>query len=174
LGLRRSLLRASRGKVFKPKYNIKVHLWGGISRKGLTNLVIFEGEMNSTGFQDILTVGLLPFLENNPEGHRFFQGDDSKYTISNDIKQFMIINCINNYQMPPESPDLNPIEMVWNDIKYYLSKEVRPKTKNELIEGIRTFWNKKRDDLDYCNEKIDHLYKVIDRIVALTGVATGL
>ena len=98
---------------------------------------------------------------------------DPKHT-SNETRLFMLLNGINNYPMPPESPDLNPIEMVWNDIKYYLSKEVRPKTKNELIEGIRTFWNKKRDDLDYCNEKIDHLYKVIDRIVALTGVATGL
>ncbi len=46
----------------KPKYNNKVHLWGGISRKGLTNLVIFEGKMNSAGFQNILTEGLLPFL----------------------------------------------------------------------------------------------------------------
>ncbi len=42
--------------------------------------------------------------------------------------------------------------------------EVQSKTKNELINGITTFWN----------NKIDHLYKVIDRLVALTGVATGL
>ena len=40
------------------------YLWGGISRRGLTDLVIFEGKMNSAGFQDILTVGLIPFLEN--------------------------------------------------------------------------------------------------------------
>jgi len=54
------------------------------------------------------------------------------------------------------------------------STEVQPKTKNELINGITTFWNNKRNDLDYCYKKIDHLYKVIDRLIALTGVATGL
>ncbi len=57
-----NILRASGGRIGKPKYNNKVHLWGGISRKGLTNLVIFEGKMNSAGFQNILTEGLLPFL----------------------------------------------------------------------------------------------------------------
>jgi len=86
----------------------------------------------------------------------------------------MIINGIKNYPMPPEFLDLNPVEMVWNDLKYYLCTEVQSKTKNELINGITTFWNNKRYDLDYCNKKIDHLYKVIDRLVALTGVATGL
>jgi hypothetical protein len=95
--------RAAGGKIGKPKHNTKVHLWGGISNRGLTDLVIFEGKMNSAGFQDILTVGLIPFLENYPEGHRFFQDGDPKHT-SNETKNFMTIHGINNYPMPPESP----------------------------------------------------------------------
>ena len=37
------LLRASGGKNGKPKHSPKIHLFGAISRKGLTPLVIFKG-----------------------------------------------------------------------------------------------------------------------------------
>ena len=39
---------------------------------------------------------------------------------------------------PPESPDLNPIEMVWHEMKHYLRKYA--KLKAELEQGIYNFW----------------------------------
>ena len=50
-----NILRAVGGKIDKPKHNLKVYLWGGISRKGLTNFEIFEGKIDSTAFQNILS-----------------------------------------------------------------------------------------------------------------------
>ena len=88
---------------------------------------------------------MISFLATFPEGHRFLQNGDPKHT-SNDTRLFMLLNGINNQPMPAESSDLNPIEMVWNDIKYYLGIKVQPKTKDELITGITTFWICKRDD----------------------------
>jgi len=41
---------------------------------------------------------------------------------------------------PPESPDLNPIENMWQELKEYIRREVKPRTKDELIEGIEEFW----------------------------------
>ena len=38
------------------------------------------------------------------------------------------------------SPDINPIEMVWSDMKRYLQCEVKPRTKDELIQGIKCYW----------------------------------
>jgi transposase len=149
-------------------------LWGGISRKGLTPLIIFEGKMNSTGFQDLLKIGLIPFIDQKyPENHRLMMDQDPKHC-SKSTKKFLIRNDINYFNTSPESPDLNPIEMVWNDLKYYLCTQVHPRTKADLLEGINKFWLKKKDDLNYCNKKIDHLYKVVDRCIALTGSATGL
>ena len=168
------LLRAAGGKVGKPKHPIKVHLWGGISRKGLTPLIIFENKMNSDGFQDLMKMGFLPFVEENfSDSHRLMMDQDPKHC-SKSTKRFILRNDINYFESPPESPDLNPIEMVWNDLKYYLCTEVQPTTKDELVNGIQTFWSNKKNDIKYCNKKIDHLYKVIDRCIALTGNATGL
>ena len=36
-------LRAAGGKLGKPKQGFKVNLFGGISRKGLTPLIVFKG-----------------------------------------------------------------------------------------------------------------------------------
>ena len=38
---------------------------------------------------------------------------------------------------PPESPDLNPIEDLWRELKYYLESKVKPTTKQELVDGIK-------------------------------------
>ena len=43
---------------------------------------------------------------------------------------------------------------------------------SELIEGVKFFW-KNKVDVSYCNKKIDHLNKVITKMIYLTGKATG-
>ena len=49
----------------KPKHPAKVHVWGGISKKGATSIVIFTGIMNATICTDILDAALVPF--NDPK-----------------------------------------------------------------------------------------------------------
>jgi hypothetical protein len=48
------LLRAWVGKLGKPKHNLKLHLFGGISRRGLTPLEIFTGIMYENDYQNFL------------------------------------------------------------------------------------------------------------------------
>ena len=92
------LLRAAGGKVGKVKHNIKVNLFGGISRKGLTPLVTFEKIMFSDDFQKILSIAVLPHLrEKFQYGHRFFMDNDPKHT-SRSTARFMILNNIDHYR----------------------------------------------------------------------------
>jgi hypothetical protein len=68
------------GKLGKPKHNFKVHLFGGISRQGLTPLKIFTCTMFSGDFQNFLTASFLPFIRLKfPYGHRFFMDNDPKH-----------------------------------------------------------------------------------------------
>ena len=64
--------------------------------------------------------------------------------------------------------------MVWNALKYFLTDQCVLKTKRDLIRGICRFWALKMNDVPYCNSKFDHLYKVVDNVIALSGRATGL
>ena len=127
--------------------------------------------MNAPVYIDILDQALLPFLrEVYPEGHRFMQDNDPKHT-SKAAQKFMEQNSINWWKTPAESPDCNPIENVWHELKEYLRREVKPKTKKELIDGIKEFWE--TADRAKCTQYIRHLRKVIPRITELQGDATG-
>ena len=64
------------------------------------------------------------------------QDNDPKHT-SKVGRRFMEANGINWWKTPPESPDANPIENLWHELKEYIRREVKPKTREELVEGIK-------------------------------------
>ena len=157
----------------RPKHPIKVHVWAGISKRGPTRLIVFEGIMDAQFYiSEILTNGLLPFIESAfPDGHRFQQDNDPKHT-SRLAKTFMEENNINWWKTPPESPDLNPIELLWHELKHFLRSIVKPRTKEELMNGISRFWEE-RMDAEKCSKYIGHLQKVLPIVVAREGKASG-
>ena len=67
-----TLLRAHDRKIGKPKHNMEIHLFGGISRKGLTPFVLFTRKMYSKDFQNFLSRSILPIIaEKFSYRHRF-------------------------------------------------------------------------------------------------------
>ena len=85
---------------------------------------------------EILEKTLLPFIETRfPDGHRFQQDNDPKHT-SRLAQAFMDQSGINWWKTPPESPDLNPIELIWHELKHFLRTNIKPTTKDELLGGI--------------------------------------
>ena len=96
--------------------------------------------MNAKLYEDILRSTLLPFIsEKFPVGHRFMQDNDPKHT-SGRVQAFFLENGVNWWKTAAESPDLNPIENLWHELKEYIRREIKPHTKEELIKGIQEFW----------------------------------
>lgn len=155
----------------KPKHPLKVHVWAGISRHGATKICIFEGIMLADLYCDILRSHLIPFINEKLPNHRFMQDNDPKHT-SRVARTFFEENEINWWRTPPESPDLNPIENLWHELKFYLETKVKPRSKQELIDGIKKFWRKKVHAAK-CGKYIDHvLYKAIPAVIEMRGAAT--
>ena len=75
------------------------------------------------------------------------------------------------WKTPPESPDLNPIEKLWHELKEFIRRVVKPQTKGQLMDGIEQFWQ--TVDVSKCKRYIGHLRKVIPKVIELNGEATG-
>ena len=98
------------------------------------------------------------------------QDNDPKHT-SGHVQQWMVDNGINWWKTPAESPDMNPIENLWHEMKEYIRREVKPHTKDELVTGIKEFWS--TVDVQKCTKYIGHLKKVLPKVIELRGAATG-
>lgn len=123
---------------------------------GATKICIFEGITKAPLYIEILRETLLPFLQSTcPGHHRFMQDNDPKHT-SRVARQDHNTNW---WMTPPESPDCNPIENLWHE---YCRREVKPKTKQELVDGILEFW--KTVDVQKCKKYIRHLRKVVPKV----------
>ena len=155
------------------KHPVKVHVWAGISKKGATKICIFDGIMDATLYCEILEKTLIPFvLEvfHPPTTHRFMQDNDPKHT-SRAAQEFYATHGINWWKTPAESPDLNPIENLWHEMKEYMRREIKPKTKEELVHGLMNFWE--TVDKYKCCRYINHLNKVIPKVIEVHGEPTG-
>ena len=155
----------------RAKHPVKVHVWAGISRRGRTSICIFEGIMDASLYIQVLEATLLPFISSvYPDGHRFMADNDPKHT-SRDAQEFLRVNNINWWRTPAESPDCNPIENLWHELKEYNRRVIKPTTKQQLIDGIKDFWE--TVSVAKCEKYINHLKKVLPKVIELNGAATG-
>jgi transposase len=93
--------------------------------------------------------------------------NDPKHT-SGYAAEWMRRNSVNWWKTPP---DLNPIENLWHELKEYIRREIKPKTKDKLVTGIVKFWE--TVDTAKCLKYVGHHKKVIPKVIQVEGAATG-
>ncbi|KAL6743487.1 hypothetical protein Aduo_016518 [Ancylostoma duodenale] len=106
----------------KAKHPTKVHVWAGISNEGPTPIMIFDGNirMDSKMYCQIIHDNYLSFASKvYGLNCRLAQDNDPKHK-SRYTTELLDMWNVHRIDWPPESPDLNPIELVWHQLKYYL------------------------------------------------------
>ena len=129
--------------------------------------------MDAPLFCSILQQTLVPFLQNKfppPCSHRLMQDNDPTHK-SRAAQQFYASAGINWWHIPPESPDMNPIENLWHEMKEFIRREIKPRNKEQLVNGITQFWA--TVDAHKCCQYIGHLRKVLPAVIEKRGDATG-
>ena len=173
---RRAYRRVGEPRILrpKPKHPAKIHVWGGISKKGSTSLVLFQGNMTATRYTQILDAALVPFVKSvHPEGHRLYQDNDPKHT-SRRAQWYFHDAGINWWPTPAESPDINPIELVWGSMKECVRNNYKPRSLEELESSLKHYWQTKLTP-DTCQRYIEHIQqKVLPRVVEVDGAATEM
>ena len=135
--------------------------------------MIFTGNLNANGVQLLFSEFLVPFTQLNYPNHHRIHMDNAPTHKAGTTMEYIRLNGLNHFRRPAQSPDLMPIELVWNDLKYFICTEWIPFNLAELITGIATFWVN-HVTIDYCNSKINHLNRVLIEIIDVNGKATGM
>lgn len=138
-----------------------VMVWGCFSLNGTGDLIRIDYRLTKERYKDI--------LENNaiPSGHRLIgqrfilqQDNDPKHTsrlCQDFLKQEEEANELQLMAWPSQSPDLNPIELLWDELDRRV-REKCPTSKEDLWKILQLEWN------NIPKETIQKLYDRMPRL----------
>ncbi|KAL6457486.1 hypothetical protein MHYP_G00344490 [Metynnis hypsauchen] len=119
-----------------------VMVWGGISLEGRTALhVLARGSMTAIRYRDeILRPLVRPYAGAVGPGFLLMQ-DDARPHVAGVCQQFLQDEGIEAMDWPARSPDLNPIEHIWDIMSRSIHQcHVAPQTVQELADALVQVW----------------------------------
>ena len=122
-------------------------VWGCFCNNKLGPLVLIEGTLNSDKYIELLEEHLLPFLNDLGIENHIFQDDNAPCHASIKTRSWKENNLIKILPWPAQSPDLNPIENLWNELENRVRKyRPMPKNKNDFFAVLKEEWNKIKEN----------------------------
>jgi len=149
-----------------------VTIWGCFRSGKLGPLVVVVGAMDQVQYVNVLSKHLIPFYYDPKEqtiplhSEYVFQEDNASAHTGEYATWWKRQACIDRLDWPPQSPDLNPIEHLWEE----LGRRVRsctPRNLKELASCLVREWSSMPSNAG------DHLVKSMKKRVAEVIAAKG-
>ncbi len=121
-----------------------VMVWGIISWYTLGPLVPIEYRLNATAYLSIVADYVHPFMTTvYTSSDGYFQQDNAQYHKAQIISVWFLEhdNEFTLRKWPPQSPDLNPIEHLWDVVEQEIHiMDVQPTNLQQIRDAIMSIW----------------------------------
>jgi transposase len=147
-----------------------IMVWGCFSSFGVGNIVRIYGNMNGELYRQILKDDLLGTIEWHgvDKSDIIFQQDNDPKHTANLTWQWFEDNDIDVLEWPPQSPDLNPIEHLWNEIDRRMRRSSAGfHTQDQLWDAVQKAWVEM--DIEFLNRLIESMPERIDDVIRANG-----
>lgn len=155
------------------KHPQSVMLWSCITTAGPGPLYFVQGSMNQQQYKTVLEGVLLPYInELDPtKGPYVFMHDGAPCHRAKSIKNYLSSVNLRVLKWPGNSPDLNPIENVWNQLKKIVYAKANP-NKAELMKNLEETWRHNDAIKETIQACIMSMPKRIKQVIKVKGGIT--
>ena len=117
-----------------------VLVWGGIMGGYKTRVIVINGNtITQTNINDVLAVEALSFIQFHGPNVTFMH-DNARPHSAAITRQFLATNNVNVLDWPANSPDLNPIEQVWDELSCRVRRNHAIHTVNDVASALQGEW----------------------------------
>ena len=147
-----------------------VMVWGCFIRRGIGKLCVLHRIMDRFYYRDILEQNLLPLIDHFKFGqqYHFMHDNDPKHTSGLD-KDWLKQKRIQTLPWPSFSPDLNPIENLWDELERRVKRH-QPKNLQELELQLTQEWS--NIELSVLEKLVDSVASRLYECVKMKGYPT--
>ena len=131
-------------------------MWGGISAYGRTPLVTINGNLNAHhNMEEVVRPHVMPFVRGQRR-NMTFQQDNARPHVARLIMNLLRHGNVLVIDWPSMSPDLSPIEHVWDKMDRRLrQRTTQPVTLQRLSKALQEVWQKNPANIPYQTSGIN-------------------
>lgn len=145
-------------------------VWGCMSASGVGNLHFIDGIMDKFQYLNILRENLKTSATKLRigESFNFYQDNDPKHSAFV-VKEWLLYNCPKVIKTPAQSPDLNAIEHLWEELGRRISKR-RFSNKEQLKTALREEWD--NIPVSVCKKLVESMPRRMKAVIDQNGGPT--
>jgi transposase len=147
-----------------------IMIWGCFQGEELGPVTVIEkGQIDSAKYCKMLGDIFLPYFRTLEKDSIFMQ-DNAPIHCSKYTSKWQKKNGVRTMKWPAQSPDLNPIENIWSQLKFTLDKK-KLKNEKELEQAIYEEWEALRKT-NNCRQLIESMPRRMKSVIKLKGMPT--
>lgn len=152
------------------KHDDHIMVWGGMAAHGVGNLYRVNGILEQFQYHQIIRHQLIPSARKlfNLRNWTFQEDNDPKHTANSTRALYNQLH-IPREEWPANSPDLNPIENLWQYLDV-MCKDRKCNTKEQLFETLQAAWN--RIPETYLMSLVESMPRRLNAVIDSKGYPT--